>query len=162
MSSRKVLLTVLSAALIAAACGNHPASDSVKAFRIALADSSWSDAWNLLTPGTQAAWDSTAAVMQRFGYVECSQYLQSLSVPVTQEEFAELSGELLFVRMVQSAPEAAEISGSVRNVEPIDSLTVLVTVATVDGDQVIPVRLSGERWLLDLTTLTPPPEAPEE
>jgi hypothetical protein len=144
-------------ALVLAGCSNHPASDSVKAFAMAMADSSWSDAWGMLTPGTRAAWDSTAVVMQRFGYTESSEYLSTLEVPVTSEEFAELDGELLFERMAQTYPDAADLSGEVRGVELSDSVTALVTVATVDGPQIIPVRLIGENWLLDLTTLTPPP-----
>ena len=137
-------------------CTNHPASDSVKAFAMAMADSSWTDAWDMLTPGTQTAWDSTAVIMQRFGYTESSQYLSTLEVPVTPEEFTQLDGELLFVRMAQSYPEAADLSGEVRGVELRDSVTALVTVATVDGPQIIPVRLIDDRWLIDLTTLTPP------
>ncbi len=164
MSCRRLISVFLTALLpaVLSGCGNHPASDTVKAFTIALADSSWEDAWNMLTPETQAAWDSTAVVFHRFGYTESSQYLLSLSAPITMDEFSELSGEMLFIRMVQSAPESAELSGSVRNVTLHDSLTALVTVATIDGDQIIPVRLIGERWLLDLTTLAPPPETQTE
>lgn len=158
---KTALLTALFAVALSG-CGNHPASDSVKAFTIALADSSWTDAWNMLTPETQAVWDSTAVVFQRFGYTESSDYLLSLSTPVTQEEFMELTGEMLFVRMVASSPESAELSGAVRGVELADSLTAFVTVATLDGDQIVPVQLIGERWLLDLTTITPPPETQTE
>lgn len=110
----------------------------------------------MLTPETRAVWDSTASVMRQFGYTESLDYLSALKTPVTQDEFTELNGELLFERMVQSAPEVTQISGAVRSVEMHDSLTALVTVSTVDGAQVIPVRLTGERWLIDLTTLTPP------
>ncbi len=154
---------IMVAVLTASGCTNHPASDSVKAFTMAMADSSWTDAWNMLTPGTQTAWDSTAVIMQRFGYTESSQYLSTLATPVTPEEFAQLTGELLFVRMAQSYPETADLSGEVRGVELTDSVTALVTVATVDGPQIIPVRLIDDRWLIDLTTLTPPAaEAPGE
>ncbi|PIE53441.1 hypothetical protein CSA37_01335 [Candidatus Fermentibacteria bacterium] len=158
MFFRISVAAVAASMILLAGCGNHPASDSIKAFTIALADSSWTEAWELMTPETQAAWDSTAVVMQRFGYTECSGYLQSLSVPVTEEEFAELTGELLFTRMVQSSSEASELSCAVREVETVDSLTVLVRIATSEGDQIIPARLHSGRWLLDLTTLTPPPE----
>lgn len=151
------MVGVLIAAAVVSGCSNHPASDSVKAFSMAMADSSWTDAWEMLTPATKAAWDSTATVMQRFGYTESSEYLSTLETPVTSEEFAELSGEMLFERMAQSSPDVGELSGEVRSVELRDSVTALVTVATVDGPQVIPVRLIGERWLIDLTTLTPPP-----
>lgn len=157
MFFRKAGRFLPAALILTAGCSNHPASDSVKAFAIAMSDSSWSDAWNMLTPQTQAAWDSTAVVMQRFGYTESSQYLSSLQAPVTEIEFPELDGELLFVRMVQSAPEVTDLSSSVRDVELRDSVTALVTVATVDGSQIIPVKLVGDRWLIDLTTLTPPP-----
>lgn len=150
-------MSVVIMALVPAGCSNHPASNTVKTFAMAMADSSWNDAWGMLTPGTQAAWDSTAVVMQRFGYTESSEYLSTLEIPVTSEEFAELDGELLFVRMTQTYPEAANLSGEVRGVEERDSVTALVTVATVDGPQIIPVRLIGENWLIDLTTLTPPP-----
>jgi hypothetical protein len=148
--------------LIGSGCGNHPASDAVKAFKMALADSSWSEAWRMLTPETQAAWDSTAVVFHRFGYTESQEFLSALSVPVTAEEFALLNGEMLFTRMVESAPETAGLSSSVRSVELSDSITALVTIATSGGTQIIPVRLVGDRWLIDLTTLTPPPETPEE
>jgi len=148
---------MLPVALVLCSCANHPASDSVKAFTMAMADSSWSEAWEMLTPGTRAAWDSTAAVMQRFGYLESSEYLSTLEVPVTAEEFTQLDGEMLFVRMARSYPQATQLSGEVRGVELRDSVTALVTVATVDGSQIIPVRQIGESWLIDLTTLTPPP-----
>ena len=163
MLSRNLLLTFAVPVVIAAGigCGNHPASDSVKAFTIALSDSSWSDAWQMLTPGTQAAWDSTAAVIHRFGYTESAEFLAGLSVPVTEEDFAALDGELLFIRMVEDAPEVAELSSSVRGVELADSTTALVTIATSGGSQIIPVKLVEDKWLLDLTTLTPPPEALE-
>ncbi|MCK5786665.1 MAG: hypothetical protein KAH54_08925 [Candidatus Sabulitectum sp.] len=163
MLSRTLLLTFAVPAVIAVGmgCGNHPASDSVKAFTIALSDSSWSDAWQMLTPGTQAAWDSTAAVIHRFGYTESAEFLAGLSAPVTEEEFADLNGELLFIRMVEDAPEIADLSSSVRGVELADSATALVTIATSQGSQIIPVKQVGNRWLLDLTTLTPPPEALE-
>ena len=154
---------IMVAVLTASGCTNHPASDSVKAFTMAMADSSWTDAWNMLTPGTQTAWDSTAVIMQRFGYTESSQYLSTLATPLSPEEFAQLTGELLFVSMAQSYPETADLSGDVRVVELTDSVTALVTVATVDGPQIIPVRLIDDRWLIDLTTLTPPAaEAPGE
>jgi len=129
--------------ILGAGCGNHPASDSVKAFTIALADSSWSEAWQLLTPDTRAVWDSTAVVFHQFGYTE---------------EFASMDGEVLFTRMVQTSGEVSELSSSVRSVELTDSTTALVTIATSQGEQIIPVKLVGDRWLLDLTTLTPPPE----
>ncbi len=144
--------------ILGAGCGNHPASDSVKAFTIALADSSWSDAWQLLTPDTRAVWDSTAVVFHQFGYRESSEFLASLSVPVTQEEFAAMDGEMLFTRMVQTSGEVSDLSSSVRGVELTDSTTALVRIATSQGEQIIPVKLVGDRWLLDLTTLTPPPE----
>lgn len=157
MFFRKAIGCLFMVAVLAlTGCTNHPASDSVKAFALAMADSSWTDAWEMLTPGTQTAWDSTAVIMQRFGYTESSQYLSTLETPVTPEEFAQLTGELLFVRMAQSYPEAADLSGEVRGVELRDSVTALVTVATVDGPQIIPVRLIGEKWLIDLTTLAPP------
>lgn len=156
--------TVFFSLLIATSfgCGNHPASDSVKAFTIALADSSWSDAWAMLTPETQLTWDSTAVVFQHFGYTESSEFLATLSVPVTEEEFSSLDGELLFTRMVESAPAIAELSSSVRDVELVDSTTALVTIATSSGEQIIPVELVEGRWLLDITTLTPAPETSDE
>ncbi|MCK5131249.1 MAG: hypothetical protein KAR40_03755 [Candidatus Sabulitectum sp.] len=164
MLSRTLLFPlVLPAVFLAGAgCGNHPASDSVKAFTVALADSSWSDAWQMVTPATQAIWDSTAVVFLHFGYTEGAEFLSTLSVPVTEEEFISLDGEMLFTRMVQSAPETAELSSSVRGVELADSTTALVTVATSEGEQIIPVKLVGGHWLLDLTMLTPPPETPAE
>lgn len=157
MFSRVAVASVLLVVLVAfAGCVNHPASDSVKAFTMALADSSYGSAWTMLTPETRAVWDSTAVIMQRFGYTECSTYLLTLEAPVTEEEFAELNGEMLFTRMVMSAPETSVLSSSVKGVEVTDSLTALVTVSTIQGEQVIPVRLVEGRWLLDLTTMTPP------
>ena len=162
MFSRMILLSAAAVLLaLSSGCSNHPASDSVKAFSMALADSSWSRAWDLLTPSTRAAWDSTATVMRRFGYTESSRYLSTLETPVTQAEFDSLTGEMLFLRMMESNPGVRELSGSVRGVELRDSLTALVTVATVDGSQIIPVRLIQDRWLIDLTTLSPP-AVPEE
>ncbi|MCD4706360.1 MAG: hypothetical protein K8S62_01325 [Candidatus Sabulitectum sp.] len=164
MLFRNLLLTLAAFAIFVTGtgCGNHPASDSVKAFKTALADSLWSDAWQMLTPETQAAWDSTAAVIQRFGYTESTEFLSTLSVPVTEEEFISLDGEMLFSRMVEDAPETAELSSSVRGVQLVDSTTALVTIATSEGSQIIPVKLVEDHWLLDLTTLTPPPETPAE
>jgi hypothetical protein len=155
MFSRVAVLGML--IILSCGCVNHPASDSVKLFAMALADSSWSDAWNQLTPGTRAAWDSTAVVMQRFGYTESTPFLTALETPLTEEEFGQMTGELLFTRMVESAPDIRQLSSSVRSVELVDSVTALVTVATVDGSQIIPVKLIGQRWLIDLTSLTPPP-----
>ncbi len=139
-------------------CTNHPASDSVKAFSIALQDSAWTSAWNMLTPETQTAWDSTAVILHQFGYVESSSVLESLNSPVTEEEFLVLDGEMLFERMVSSAPETTNLSKSVRSVELADSVTALVTIATSTGNQIIPVKFDGVNWLIDLTTLSPPPE----
>ena len=149
-------LPVLSVLLLAA-CASHPASDAVKGFAMAMSDSSWNRAWNMLTPETKAAWDSTASIMQQFGYEECSEYLSSLAVPVSPEEFALMDGEMLFIAMAASSPETASLSGSVRGVDERDSLTALVTVATVDGPQTVPVRKIQGRWLLDLTGMIPPP-----
>ena len=159
MFSRIRALTLAVSALFLAGtgCWNHPASDSVKAFTIALSDSSWSEAWQMLTPETRATWDSTAVVFSHFGYTESAGFLSTLSVPVTEEEFALLDGEMLFSRMLQNSPESTELSSSVRGVELTDSVTALVTVATSEGEQIVPVRLVNDRWLLDLTTLTPPP-----
>ncbi len=159
---RSLTLAVTALFLAGTGCWNHPASDSVKAFTLALSDSSWAEAWQMLTPETQATWDSTAVVFSQFGYTESADFLSTLSVPISEEEFVLLDGEMLFTRMLQSSPGSTELSSSVRGVELADSLTALVTVATSEGEQIIPVRLVNERWLLDLTTLTPPPIAPEE
>ena len=161
MSSRIRALALALAAffLVGTGCWNHPASDSVKAFTLALSDSSWAEAWQMLTPETQATWDSTAVVFSHFGYTESADFLSTLSVPITEEEFVLLDGEMLFSRMLHSSPGSRELSSSVRGVELADSLTALVTVATSEGEQIIPVRLVNDKWLLDLTTLTPPPVA---
>lgn len=161
MFCRKALIipvVIMTVFFAGTGCGNHPASDSVKAFTIALADSSWSDAWQMLTPETHATWDSTAVIFQHFGYTECTEFFATLSTPITEDEFTSINGELLFTRMLESTPEIAGLSSSVRGVELTDSTTALVTIATSEGDQIIPVRLVENRWLLDLTTLTPPPE----
>lgn len=144
--------------ILVAGCTNHPASDSVKAFSIALEDSAWGSAWNMLTPETQIAWDSTAVILHEFGYTESRTFLESLNSPVTEEEFQILDGAMLFERMVSSSPEITNLSRSVRSVELSDSLTALVKIATSSGEQIIPVKFDGVNWLIDLTTLSPPPE----
>jgi len=163
MLSKKVTCFLIVVLLISVVgCTNHPASDSVKAFSIALQDSAWTNAWNMLTPETQIAWDSTAVILHQFGYVESSSVLESLNSPVTEEEFLVLDGEMLFERMVSSAPEISNLSKSVRSVELADSVTALVTIATSTGNQIIPVKFDGVNWLIDLTTLAPPPEIQSE
>ncbi len=155
-----VAVAVLSMSVVG--CTNHPASDSVKAFSIALEDSAWTSAWNMLTIETQTAWDSTAVILHQFGYMESSSVLETLNSPVTEEEFLVLDGEMLFERMVSTAPEITNLSKSVRSVELADSVTALVTIATSTGNQIIPVKFDGVNWLIDLTTLSPPPEIQSE
>lgn len=123
-----------------------------------MSDSSWSDAWLMLTPETRATWDSTAVVFQHFGFAESSVFLATLSDSLTEIEFASMDGEMLFVKMVQSSPETVGLSNSVRDVEVVNTNTALVTIATSEGDQIIPMKLIEDKWLLDLTRLAPPPE----
>ncbi len=144
------------AVLLVCGCGQDPAAQVVKAFAACLDGGSAPEAWELLSPGTHAVYDSTAAVLKRFGYDESLAALDSLAGGVTPEEFAAMDGRDLFLRMAAANPECCDLSGSVRSVEHISESLSVVVLSTADGSQEVGVVFSGGRWLVDLTTLSPP------
>jgi hypothetical protein len=146
--------------LLASSCGKRDgASDAVVLFAGALADSSYSAAWQLLTPESQAWYDSTVVVLHHFGYTEAAGAVAALGGgDITEQEFAALTGEQLFSRMVSAAPETRALSTSIRSVVYRDSTLAVVVVRTGDGPQEIPVRRTAGAWRIDLTGLGPLPE----
>ncbi len=140
-------------------CGQDPAAQVVKAFVLDLENGSYGEAWDLLTPSTQAVYDSTVVVLQRFGYEESRSALDSLVGGLTPEEFAGIDGRGLFMRMVAESPECGNLSGTVKSVEHVSDSQSVVVLSTASGTQEVGVELCGERWLVDLTRLTPPAES---
>jgi len=154
---KRPLLSLPAAALaLLSACGGSGASDAAKAFAQALADSSWAEAWGMITPESRNLYDSTVTVLQQFGWTESRESVIALAGEMTEEEFLDLSGEELFVRMVSSAPEVHNLSTSVQSVGYPDTLTGVVVMRTVDGLQEIVARKTDGVWLIDLRSLTPP------
>jgi len=149
-------LCFLSVLLLGCGCGQDPAAQAVKAFVACLDREAAAEAWDLLSPETHAVYDSTAAVLKRFGYQESLAAMDSLAGGVTQEEFEAMDGRGLFLRMVAAGPECRDLSGSVRSVEHVSESLAVVVLATADGSQEVGVVFSGGRWLVDLTTLSPP------
>lgn len=145
--------------LAACACGNGegPAS-AVTGLAEALADSDYVTAWSLLTPESQAWYDSTVLILRHFGYVEAGPALERLAGGMTEEEFAGLTGQELFVRMTSASEAARRMSTSIRSVEYVDSAFAIVVVRTSRGPQEIPVRLTPAGWAVDIAGLVPPPE----
>jgi hypothetical protein len=152
---RKLLVLLLA---VLCGCGQDPAAQVVKAFVRNLEEGAASDAWELLSPGTRAVYDSTVVVLQSFGYEESGSALDSLAGGVTAEEFAGMEGRDLFVRMIAENPDAGNLSGTVRSVRHVSESRRVVVLSTDSGLQEVGVELIGERWLVDLTTLTPPAE----
>lgn len=145
--------------LLASSCGSRDgASDAVVLFAGALADSNYSAAWQLLTPESRAWYDSTVVVLHHFGYTEAAGAVTALAGDITEQEFAALTGEQLFSRMVSTAPETRALSTSIRSVDYRDSTLAVVVVRTGDGPQEIPVRRTAGAWRIDLTGLGPLPE----
>jgi hypothetical protein len=154
---RGVAFTILTAAVLATTgCGEGGASDAVTAFAAALADSSYSEAWTMLTPESRILYDSTVTVLHRFGWTESQASVLRLAGELTEAEFDSLTGEELFTRMVAIAPEVHNLSTSVQSVSYPDTLTGVVVMRTDDGLQEIVARRTGAVWLIDLTSLTPP------
>jgi len=140
-------------------CGETDrASSAVTAFSTALSDSSYQDAWALITPGSQHWYDSTCAVLHAFGWMESQAAVFSLVGEMTEEDFISLTGEDIFVSMVSRSEDVHNLSSSIKSVSYPDSLVGVVVVRTDDGLQEIIVRKIGEEWLIDLTSLTPPVE----
>lgn len=153
--SRRVLLAVVALAL--AACGGGSgASRAVEGFAEALADSSYGEAWELLTPSTRAQYDSTMAVLRRFGWQESREALLEMTGELSEEQFDTLSGRGLFALSSAAHPETAEISDAVESVSYPDSGLAVVVLKTDGGPQEVVVRRIEGRWLLDLTELRPP------
>lgn len=147
----------LPAMLLLAACGGTDrASDAVKTFAGAMEDSSYHRAWSLITPESRQWYDSTAAVLHRFGWLESRSAVTELAGEMTEEEFQNLTGEDIFVRMAGNSEDVHNLSTSIKSVTYPDSLVGVVVVRTEDGLQEIIARKIGERWLIDLTGLLPP------
>jgi hypothetical protein len=148
------------AALIA--CGDDDgASGTVKSFAAAIADSSYAEAWSLITPESRQWYDSTSVILHEFGWTESREAACRLAGDMTEEEFQNLTGEDLFARMAGSSSDAHNLSTSIKSVSYPDSLVCVVVVRTDDGLQEVIVRKFGESWLIDLTSLTPPFEEGE-
>lgn len=146
-----VLLCVL------AGCGGSDgASGAVKEFAEAMSDSSYQQAWDLLTPESQHWFDSTAAVLHRFGWTESEGAVTELMGVMSEEEFLAITGRDVFARMVSVSEDVHNLSTSIRSVSYPDSLVGVVVVRTEDGPQEIIVRNIGGAWLIDLTSLMPP------
>jgi hypothetical protein len=144
--------------LFAASCGRTDgASDAVVQFAAALADSDYSAAWQMLTPESQAWYDSTVVVLHHFGYTEAREAMIELAGETTEQEFAALTGEQLFARMSSAARETRALSPDIRSVDYRDSTLAVVVVRTEEGPQEIPVRRVAGGWKVDLTGLGPPP-----
>lgn len=140
-------------------CGRTDrASSVVSAFSTAISDSSYQEAWTLITPRSQQWYDSTAAVLHEFGWIESQAAVTGLAGNMTEEEFLCLSGEDIFVRMFSLSEDVHNLSTSIKSVSYPDSLVGVVVVRTDDGLQEIIVRKIGEEWLIDLASLTPPVE----
>jgi hypothetical protein len=154
---RAIAFSVLIAVVLASAgCGEGGASDAATAFAVALADSSYSEAWTMITPESQMLYDSTVAVLHQFGWTESQVSVLRLAGELTEAEFDSLTGEKLFMKMVAIAPEVHNLSTSVQSVSYPDTLTGVVVMRTDNGLQEIVARRTGAVWLIDLTSLTPP------
>ena len=140
-------------------CGEtDKASSVVTAFSTAISDSSYQEAWSLITPQSRQWYDSTAAILHEFGWIESQAAVTSLAGNMTEDEFLSLTGEDIFVRMVSMSEDVHNLSTSIKSVSYPDSLVGVVVVRTDDGLQEIIVRNIGGEWLIDLISLTPPVE----
>lgn len=156
---RSVVLLLAAVVLAAAVSGCGPsggASTAARAFAESLADSAYSDAWELITPESRSWYDSTVTVLHIFGWTESGPAVIQLAGEMTEEEFNSLTGEALFTRMVAAAPEVHNLSTSVKSVSYPDTTVGVVVMRTDDGLQEIVVRKVDGSWLVDLTSLTPP------
>jgi len=158
-SVMKIHIVVFLVSIVFISCGNtDSASAVVTAFSTAISDSSYRQAWTLITPASQQWYDSTSAVLHEFGWLESQDAVTSLAGDMTEEEFLNLSGEDIFERMVRRSEDVHNLSTSIKSVTYPDSLVGVVVVRTDDGLQEIIVRKIGDEWLIDLTGLTPPVE----
>ncbi len=155
----KGLVAAFLACFAVISCGKSDnASSVVTAFSAAISDSSYQEAWSLITPQSQQWYDSTAAVLHEFGWIESQAAVTRLAGNITEEEFLSLTGEDIFVRMVSMSEIVHNLSTSIKSVSYPDSLVGVVVIRTDDGLQEIIVRKIGAEWLIDLTSLTPPVE----
>lgn len=153
----RVTSVLLACALALMGCGStDSASAAVKAFAGAISDSSYQEAWTLITPQSRQWYDSTAAVLHQFGWMESREAVTRLAGEMTEEEFLALTGEDIFVRMVRGSEDVHNLSTSISSVTYPDSLVGVVVVRTEDGPQEIIARKVGDEWLVDLTGLMPP------
>ena len=159
---RKIFTACICFFAVLIACGNDDgASGTVKSFAAAIADSSYAEAWSLITPESRQWYDSTASILHEFGWTESREAACRLAGDMTEEEFWNLTGEDLFTRMAGSSSDAHNLSTSIKSVNYPDSLVCVVVVRTDDGLQEVIVRKFGEIWLIDLSSLTPPFEGGE-
>ena len=155
----RIFVTLILGCIAVISCGKTDrASSVVTAFSTAISDSSYQEAWSLITPQSQQWYDSTAAVLHEFGWIESQAAVTRLADEMTEEEFLSLSGEDIFVRMVSWSEDVHNLSTSIKSVSYPDSLVGVVVIRTDDGLQEIIVRKIGEKWLVDLASLTPPVE----
>jgi hypothetical protein len=151
-------LTAAFIALLLSCMEGDPAGQAVLDFTGALSDSSYAEAWNLLTPESRHWYDSTVVILHMFGWTEASSTVIDLAGDMSEEEFSVLTGQELFVRMVELSPEAHSLSSSMKSVRyPADSLAVVV-LRTEDGLQEIVLRQIEGVWLIDLASLGSPEE----
>jgi len=153
----KATFAVLLICIALISCGDTDrASSVVIAFEAAISDSSYQDAWALITPQSRQSYDEAVSVLHEFGWIESEAAVTSLAGSMTEEEFLSLTGEDIFVRMVSMSEDVHNLSTNIKSVSYPDSLVGVVVVRTDDGLQEIIVRKIGGEWLIDLTSLTPP------
>jgi hypothetical protein len=154
----RALLACIAAAALAACGGGSGASRAVEGFVAAMADTAYGEAWDMLTPATQARYDSTMTVLRRFGWRESREPLIDMVGEITEEEFDTLSGRGLFALSSAAHAETADLSDAIESVSHPDSGVAVVVLDTDIGPQEVVVRRIEGRWLLDLTQLGPPAE----
>ncbi len=151
---RLFLFPLLISLVIFFSCGSlDDASNAVILFSGLLADSSYSDAWEMLTPKSQLLYDSTVTVLHEFGWIEVQSAVCSLAGEMTEDEFTLLTGNALFTRMISAKPAIHTLSTNISTVTyPTDSLAVVV-LNTADGLQEIIVQNVEGTWLINLNEL---------
>ena len=158
MRTMTALVSLLTAVILSSCGGGDPAKQAILDFTEALSDSSYTEAWELLTPESHHWYDSTVVILHIFGWTEASGAAIDLAGQMSEEEFTALTGQELFVRMVEMSPEVHNLSSSVKSVQyPVDSLAVVV-LRTEEGLQEVILREVDGIWLIDLASLGPPVE----
>ncbi|MBD3276985.1 MAG: hypothetical protein GF388_01685 [Candidatus Aegiribacteria sp.] len=156
---KKTVIPAAALLFVLLACGKTDrASAVVTAFSHAMADSAYDEAWEMLTPETRSWYDSTLAILREFGWTESRGAITELAGEMTEEDFLQITGKDIFVRMAESSEDVHNLSSSIKSVSYPDSLLGVVVVRTEEGLQEIIVRKIGDRWLIDLTSLMPPVE----